>query len=284
MSTLAHAVSADEARQFADTVAAIVRRSAGAERWPADPWTPGAAASDADPELERALREAGWDELGTDESLLTLAAPAGASLGRAFASLAPVDMLLGGALRVGSLARYARAGELVVEPCGGAMTYEEAERIEPVAYTDSLGVATVTVTGAKAVSDDVARVRMAAWCAASAGYLAGLADESLRLALEHARSRRAFGGPLAALEPVQQMLADAATLVDGLTLLTADRPGPDALAHAGDAAERAVAICMQVTGALGFTLEFPLQRAHRRSRAAHAWADAALVAWEGGAG
>ena len=81
---------------------------------------------------------------------------------------------------------------------------------------------------------------MAAWCAASTGYLAGLGEEALRLALEHARSRHAFGGPLAALEPVQQMLADAATLVDGLTLLSADSPGADALAHAGEATERAV--------------------------------------------
>ena len=67
------------------------------------------------------------------------------------------------------------------------------------------------------------------------------------------------------------MLADAATLADGLTLLTGESPGIDALAHAGDASERAVAICMQVTGALGFTMEFPLQRAYRRSRSAHAW-------------
>jgi alkylation response protein AidB-like acyl-CoA dehydrogenase len=121
---------------------------------------------------------------------------------------------------------------------------------------------------------------MAAWCAASTGYLAGLAEEALRLALDHARSRRAFGAPLAALEPVQQMLADAATLADGLTLLTGDGPGVDALAHAGEAAERAVGICMQVTGALGFTLEFPLQRAHRRSRSARSWADGVLLAWE----
>ena len=80
------------------------------------------------------------------------------------------------------------------------------------------------------------------------------------------------------------MLADAATLVDGLTLLSADRPGVDALAHAGEATERAVAICMQVTGALGFTLEFPLQRAYRRGRAARAWADGVLLAWESAAG
>jgi alkylation response protein AidB-like acyl-CoA dehydrogenase len=288
VSAVAASRATDEARQFAATVGEIVRRHA-----PADPWRPGARASDADPELERALREAGWDELGSDGRLLALAAPAGAALGRAFASLAPVDALLGGALTVEGLARYANEGALLVEPREGALLVTRAERLLPVPYTDALGVARVEDTdangpdaagaarteGAPLAGHD-ASLRMAAWCAASTGYLAGLGEEALWLALEHARSRRAFGGPLAALEPVQQMLADAATLVDGLTLLSAGSPGPDALAHAGGAAERAVAICMQVTGALGFTLEFPLQRAYRRSRATRVWADAVLLAWE----
>ena len=91
-----------EARDFAETVAALAARHV-----PADPWRPGAAVSDADPELDHALGEAGWDELGRDRSTLPLAGPAGAALGRAFASLAPVDRLLGGALRSGALARYA---------------------------------------------------------------------------------------------------------------------------------------------------------------------------------
>jgi alkylation response protein AidB-like acyl-CoA dehydrogenase len=143
-------------------------------------------------------------------------------------------------------------------------------------------VAGVTVSDQRRVADDEARVRFAAWVGASTGYLAGMSEEALRLALEHAQSRRAFGGPLSALEPVQQMLADAATLVDGLSLLTGASPGLDALVHAGDAAERAVGICMQVTGALGFTTEFPLQRAYRRSRSARAWVDAVAVAWGGG--
>jgi crotonobetainyl-CoA:carnitine CoA-transferase CaiB-like acyl-CoA transferase len=291
---------ADEARQFAATVAEIVRRHA-----PPDPWKPGTAASDANRVLDEALREAGWDDMGTDETLLPLAAPAGRELGRAFASLAPIDRLLGGALRTGNLARYAEPGCVLVEPRAGLLQVSRARGLEHIGYTDALGVAQVGAAeheagAAAAGADGATQVgataaaanaggpgvgdptrRMDAWCAASTGYLAGLAEESLRLALEHARSRRAFGSPLAALEPVQQMLADAATLVDGLTLLSADSPGADALAHAGEAAERAVAICMQVTGALGFTMEFPLQRAYRRARSARAWADAALLTWDG---
>jgi hypothetical protein len=262
-----------EARRFAETVAAVAARHPVA-----DPWRPGAAVSDADPALDAALAAAGWDDLGRDPALLPFAAPAGAALGSAFASLAPVDRLLGGALCAGGLARYARAGDLLAEPRAGRVELARAERAEPVPYTDALGVARVEPAAAGEPADPA---RMAAWTAASTGYLAGMAGASLRLALEHARSRRAFGGPLAALEPVQQMLADAATLADGLELLTENAPGADALAHAGEAAERALSICMQVTGALGFTLEFPLQRAYRRTRAARAWADAALIGWEG---
>jgi hypothetical protein len=274
-STAADSPGREEAAQFAATVAGIAARHARP-----DPWTPGAAASDANATLDDALREAGWDELGADGDLLPLAAPAGAALGRAFAPLAPVDALLGGALKVGGLARYASPGGVTAEPQAHAILAGVAEDATGVAYTDAFGVASVTVPDERELPGEEADRRMAAWVAASTGYIAGLAEEGLRLTLEHARSRRAFGGPLSALEPVQQMLADAATLVDGLTLLAAECPGVDALAHAGDAAERAVSICMQVTGALGFTMEFPLQRAYRRSRSARSWNDSVLGAWD----
>jgi 3-oxo-4-pregnene-20-carboxyl-CoA dehydrogenase alpha subunit len=272
-------VETDEAGQFAETVAAIVSRHAGA-----DPWAPGAASSDADPALDEALHEAGWEELGYTADLLPLVAPAAAALGRNFAPLTPVDAMIGGVLKVGSLVRYPVDNALLIEPLDGRLQVVRGGELYPVAYTDALGVARLEgePVAHAPVGPDERRTRMAAWVAASAGYLAGLSEEGLRLALEHARSRRAFGGPLSALEPVQQMLADAATLADGLTLLTADCPGLDALAHAGEAAERVVGICMQVTGALGFTLEFPLQRAYRRARSARAWADAAIAAWDGG--
>jgi hypothetical protein len=268
----------EEARQFAATVAAIVARHA-----PPDPWRPGLAVSDAHTGLERALGDAGWDELGRDPRLLPLVAPAAAALGHGLASLRPVDRLLGGSLRVGSLARYTAEDAPVIEPRGGRLHVGTAKRLQPVPYTDSLGVAHVDIDSGDSVAGDDATRRIAAWAAASTGYFAGLAGKALDLALDHARSRRAFGGTLAALEPVQQMLADAATLTDGLRLLSdgaSETPGLDALAHAGEAAERVTAMCMQVTGALGFALEFPLQRAYRRSRSARAWADAVLLAWE----
>ena len=266
--------SVAEAADFAETVAALVARHA-----PADPWRPGAAVSDADPDLDGALAEAGWDDLAGDSATLPVVGPAAAGLGRAFASLAPVDRLLGGALRCGSLVRYAESATAFVEPRTGRLELTVGAGVTPLAYTDAFGVARVESEASEVIEGEEAKRRMAAWTAASTGYLAGLAEQSLRLATEHARSRRAFGGTLDALEPVQQMLADAATLADGLLLLADDQPGTEALGHAGEAAERVTAIAMQVTGALGFTLEFPLQRAYRRSRAARAWADAALGSW-----
>ena len=84
----------------------------------------------------------------------------------------------------------------------------------------------------------------------------------------------AFGRPLAALDTVQQQLAEVATAADGLRLLSLDRADDAGLAYAAVAAAEALAGCQQVTGAIGFTLEFPLQRALRRARSMRAWIEA----------
>jgi hypothetical protein len=268
---------AREAREFGATVDAAARRHPTA-----DAWRPGAAASDANAALDEALSAAGWDDLAEDPTLLPFAAPAAVGLGRGFAPLRPVDRLLGGALAVDGLARYAAAGDRLVAPRAGRLELLDARDLRPVPYVGALGVAEVAAaTQAGAIEGEEAEARMRAWAAASVGYLAGVTAEAVHLTVDHARSRIAFGAPLAALDPVQQMLADAAVAADGLELLAAGVPSLDALAHAGEAACRAAALCHQVTGGIGFTLEFPLQRAYRRARAAQLWADAALIAWEG---
>jgi butyryl-CoA dehydrogenase len=58
---------------------------------------------------------------------------------------------------------------------------------------------------------------------------------------------------------------------------------PAGLAHAGEAACQATALCQQVVGAIGYTLEFPLQRAFRRARAVRIWGDAVLARMDAGA-
>ena len=118
------------------------------------------------------------------------------------------------------------------------------------------------------------RAAIDTWIAASVGYLAGLGEGALELTTGYVRQRRAFGSTLAGLAPVQQLLADAATSVRGVRLLAGEGADPDALAHAGAAVAAACAACQQVSGAIGFTLEYPLHRYTQRARALAAWSDA----------
>jgi acyl-CoA dehydrogenase len=271
-----------DATTFAESIAGAVARHPTA-----DPWRPGAAADDRNAALDAVLAELGWDDaLGADPALLGFVGPAAAALGAGLAPLAPLDRLLGGgALATGGLARYAEGAAVLVRPRAGRLEIGTAFgglRARP--YGDALGVADADGVRADGVlAPAESSTRMAAWMTASAGYLAGMTAAAVRFAVDHAKARRAFGAPLAALETVQQMLADAATLSRGLDLL-ARAPAPAvsaaALAHAGEAAVEATAICQQVSGAAAFTLELDLQRGYRRARAARAWADAAVEAWE----
>ena len=264
---------AAEVHEFATSVRGAL------ERHPVDdPWRPGTHADDRSPALREALTELGWEELGRDVELFPFVAPAAVELGRQLAPLDVVDTFLGGALVADGLVRYPSPDDQLVSLEDGHIRAHRAARLEPVPYGDALAVH--RLHGAEdggPITDGEADVRRNAWVAANAGYLAGVAAEALRLATEHTISRHAFGRPLAALAPVQQHLAAAATLADGATLLAEDEPGPAALAHACDAACRVTALCQQVVGAIGYTLEFPLQRAFRRARAARLWADAVLA-------
>jgi butyryl-CoA dehydrogenase len=256
-----------------------------------EPWRPGAVQDDRCPALSRALAEIGWLELGRDTDLLPLVAPAALELGRRLAPLSDIDALLGGSPLAGDLVRYGAARAIGAaaprsssdvaagsNAIGAAVVASLAvyaiDRSEPVPYGDALGVHRVLERHAAGAVPDAA---LAAWTAASTGYLAGLCEWALDLTLDHARGRRAFGTTLAGLAPVQQRLADAATATRGLTLLAGDAPGRAALAHAGAAAVAVTSACQQVAGAIGFTLEFPLQRVYRRARAVQLWADALIA-------
>jgi alkylation response protein AidB-like acyl-CoA dehydrogenase len=92
--------------------------------------------------------------------------------------------------------------------------------------------------------------------------------------LEYARHREAFGKALTELDTVQQRLAEAATRTSGLLLLAEQVADADGLAYGGPAACAVLAECHQVLGAIGYTLEYPLQRYSRRARAIQLWADA----------
>ena len=262
-----------EATDFAEAVAT----AAGRALTPPDAWHPGVTEDDRCPALSRALAEMGWLELATDPSLVALVAPAALELGRRLAPLCDIDGLLGGSPLVGGLVRYG-ADRGVERDASGSLAMYAIDEVVPVAYGDAQGVARVlALHPVDAPAPEDAAHRTAAWTAATSGYLAGLAEWALETAVEYTKGRRAFGSTLAALGPVQQRLADAATASRGMSLLAHATPGVAALAHAGVATVDVTAACQQVVGAVGFTLEFPLQRAFRRARAMQLWSDAFLA-------
>ena len=250
-------------------LAEAVGTAAGRALADPEPWRPGVPQDDRSEALAGALAAMGWLDLAADPALLGLVAPAAAELGRRLAPVDALDVLLGAGPIAGDLVRGAAARgvdrDLVVYDIVAA---------EPVAYGDAAGVRRVLERRPAGALDPVA---LDAWIAANAGYLAGLVAWALAVAVDYTKGRKAFGATLAALDPVQQRLADAATAARGLELLARDAPGRAALAHAGAAAVEVTAACQQVVGAIGFTLEFPLQRAFRRARAMQLWADAFVL-------
>ncbi len=265
-----------EARAFAESVAGVLRRHQPAT--PAD-WAPGGRRADHWPQLTAALDEIGWATVAGDPELVGFAGRGGVELGRHLAPLHELDRLLGGAPIAGDLVRCLGPDTEVVARDGGAPARRPAVRAQPCPSADGLDVHRVGQLGTATPIDARAwEIALDAWLAASVGYLAGLGAGATELTVDYVRQRRAFGSTLAGLAPVQQLLAGAATAVRGVTLLAASAPDADALAHAGPAVAEACAACQQVTGAIGYTLEYPLHHFTQRAKALSVWNEALLDA------
>jgi butyryl-CoA dehydrogenase len=264
---------AAEARAFADSVAGVLDR----QRPVQDAWAPGTEAVDPWPALTAALDELGWGMLAQDSELAACAGLGAVELGRRLAPFRHVDRLLGAGPMAGDLVRSLGSERVALVQERGAVVRRPVLRSEPAASSAGLDVHRALELGeAVEVDAGVWRTATGAWTAAGVGYLAGLGQGALDMTVDYVRQRRAFGSTLAALAPVQQLLADAATAVRGVRLLAGDAADGDALAHAGPAVARACAACQQVTGAIGFTLEYPLHRYTQRARALDVWNDALL--------
>jgi hypothetical protein len=267
-----------EARLFAQSVAGVLRR----ERVEHRGWVPGTIPNTDTSALVAALDQLGWPTVATDPELVSCAGLAGVELGRALAPVAVLDGLLGASPLAGSLIRSRVAGARAVSVAADdapGLAVRPIVAAEAVASADGLDLHSVSALGApEPVDPDAWTVALAAWLAAGVGYLAGLGEAALELTVTYVRQRRAFDTTLAALAPVQQLLARAATEIRGVRLLAAAAPGADGLAHAGPAIADACAACQQVTGAIGFTLEYPLQRYTQRARALASWNDALIDA------
>lgn len=260
-----------EARDFADSVEGVALRHVKD-----DLWAPGLHADDRNPELDDALEELDWPALATDRSLAPLIAPAAERLGYVLASVATIDRLLDATPLAGELARHPITGRPLARPLrtGDGLELElyEAGHLEPTTFIDAFGVH--RVRGLRAVggiAGEQAAMRLDAWCAATTGYLAGLTRGALEIAHEHVTSRQAFGQSLSALDAVQQLLGEATMRATGVQLLLGLPAALSSLAYTAEATNDVCATCQQVTGAIGYTMEFPLQRRYRRASAISVW-------------
>ncbi len=264
--------------EVADMLVSAVARAVGNNPAP-DRWEPGQWADDSMSEqsemLGAALERIGWSAELSDEAGPTAVGLAAVPLGKGTASLRFVDSILGGRPVVAGLVRHWQATEPALElVSGGRLRHLQDTRIEPVAYGDGSGIGLLVETsGSSEVDPLVAARRLEAWRAASIGYLAGLSEVALNECLEYLISREAFGRPLAARESIQGRLADCATALEGMCLLVSNDYSWASLSYSAAAAVDITSACHQLTGALGFTLEYPLQRRSRRARAMRAWSD-----------
>jgi acyl-CoA dehydrogenase len=108
--------------------------------------------------------------------------------------------------------------------------------------------------------------------------MSGAAEQALSLAVTQAQQREQFGRPIARFQAVQQLLARmaaetavlivsgqaAAEVLDAGSAEDAELAVAAAKAVASEAAGRIAAWGHQLVGAMGFTMEHPLQRSTRR--------------------
>lgn len=267
------AVSAEEVALFATSLRKLL------EGFVAQDLVPGqvreASPGDDDSRILDEIVALGWLSCVESDDRLVLAGPCGVELGRRLAPVSVIDALLGGALVVDGLVRHLSVPGIAVGiDSQSTLSRYEIRAADPVAYGDSTPVSAVLESREIGASQgrDASR-RISAFVAATLGYLAGASTAVLDIALAHVHGREAFGKPLAALASVQAHLADAATAASGLVLLAGEESSWEQLCYAGDAATQVAAVCHQVTGALGYTLEFPVHRYSCRIRAVRLWAD-----------
>lgn len=270
-STLEALVTTSDLDEFALSVRRLTTDLAAA-----DDWLPGAHVDDRSQPLSVGLDRLGWHDLtlGEEETLPFLGVAA-LELGRAATSLYDIIQILGGSPLVQGLAMYGQPGQSVAITGPTEAHYRLATIGDStqVAFADSLGVHSVAGLDDPETVED-ARKRLVAWESATVGYFAGLASFVVDAATDHARQREIFGRTLAHLEAVQQRLGDAAATADALVLAAkSGAHGLPALAHAASSTWSVMVHAHLIFGAIGFTLEFPLQRYSRRAKALGAFVD-----------
>lgn len=114
----------------------------------------------------------------------------------------------------------------------------------------------------------------------------GGAERALEMTVQYAKDRKQFDKPLGAFQAISHYLADAATAVDGGKTLVYEaawarangksvaRLAPMAKLFACQTFRDVTAMCQQVWGGVGFTIEYDIQLYFRRAKQLHiSWWD-----------
>ena len=236
-----------------------------------------------DAELFSALETGGYPEVALDDELGTLGAAMVATattraLGRIPISnsaliAAPLEQDPAQPTAVGiDGARPLPWGRVATQAIFIGDTSVEVARLDPARatpcpspYCATLAIPHVVESATLGGPAEIVRAR-AARDVGVAAEIAGLLRYALDLTVGYVKNRAQFGRPIGSFQAVQHRLADALVLVEGVELLTCEAAwnfgSVEAAAVAATAAADAAALLAtelhQLTGAIGFTVEYPL--------------------------
>jgi alkylation response protein AidB-like acyl-CoA dehydrogenase len=269
-----------------------------------------------DEALDRALAEAGFDEVALGEESGPLEAVLAVErIARAAGTVAAAATLLavpaalgrqvpgpvalcrvddGGPVRFATAARTA----VVLDGADARLTSLEAGDVEVVETPFGYPMGRISAAARRrgeALPAGSGERLLAWWRVALAAEALGAMDAALRFTVGYLRERRQFGRPIGSFQAVQHRLAECAVDVEGTRWLTYaasahGAPAEEAAAAAGYAAETAALVhreTHQLSGAIGYTLEHDLHvwsmrlqalRLEMGGEASH-WRDLARMRW-----
>ncbi len=178
------------------------------------------------------------------------------------------------------------ADDVIFMDQGRLMAMAVGGRGRSVANIGSMPVADITVdaTATELLTGEPAHALFELardeWLVLMANALVGIGTRSIEIGVEYAKERRAFGVPIGSFQAVSHGLADAATAMEGGTLLAREAAwaaGEDtgraaqlanfAGAFCAEAAREASYRSLHYHGGYGFMLEFDIQLFFRRAKA-----------------
>jgi alkylation response protein AidB-like acyl-CoA dehydrogenase len=237
-----------------------------------------------DAELLAALDEAGFLDLFADPDAGPLAAALVTEWTAEAAGVAPVGLrtlvapavLDGGIPRAVSVVRagspgpvrFAAEAEVLLVLDGDDASVARTGDWTATAVPSTYGypLATVEVHRSEPLASGAGAVARRWWQVAVAAEVAGSARAAVQLTNRYLKDREQFDRPLATFQALQHRLADCLVRVEGMTWLArlaADRGADPELAASAavaavDTARAVMAETHQLTGAMGFTLEYDL--------------------------